>query len=83
MKPVQQIFALVLEDMPGFKGKALKIRRFKKEIEKFRTSLTAEKFEKKEEQLRNNQIKQLLFDEFIKKSECLKMSTPTIKSFFA
>ena len=82
MKPVQQLFALILEELPGFKTKIMKVRRFKKEIEQFRITLTHEKFVKKEEQLRNKEIKTLLFDTYIKKSECLKMSIPPIKTFF-
>ena len=82
MKPVQQLFALVLEDMPGFKGKMLKMRRFKKEIDGYRKNLEPGKFEKKEEQLRNKEIKALLFNEYIKKTECMKKSTRPIKSFF-
>ena len=82
MKPVQQIFALVLEDMPGFKNKMLKMRRFKKEIDDYRKRLDADKFERKEEQLRNREIKALIFDEYIKKTICMKNSTRSIKSFF-
>ena len=68
MKPIQQVFALVLEDLNGFKEKkGLTLHKWKKEL-----ALLKEKFPhenqycKKVENLRNKEVNALLFDEFIK-----------------
>jgi DNA polymerase elongation subunit (family B) len=59
MKPLQQVFSLLLEQLPGFNK------------EKYETDLLAykelekESYEKKETLLRNKEIKRLIFDEFI------------------
>ena len=69
MKPVSQVFALpeVMEQLPGMKGKPLKIRQYKKEVEAIKSSLLEvpdseydEKYNKKLEALRNKYVKTLL-----------------------
>jgi hypothetical protein len=83
MKPVQQLFALVLEDIPSFKNKLFKRKKLKEAIEGFRKTLEPDKFEKKVEKLRNDEIKTLLFDNYIRHCNNLKNSTQTIQSFFS
>jgi DNA polymerase elongation subunit (family B) len=59
MKPLQQVFSLLLEQLPGFnKEKYETDLLVYKELEK-------ESYEKKETLLRNKEIKRLIFDEFI------------------
>jgi len=68
MKPVQQVFSLILEDIKGFKKKkGQTLRIWKKELEDLRISCEGdiEKYKRKEETLRNKEVKMLLFDEFI------------------
>ena len=83
MKPVQQLFALVLEDIPSFKNKLFKRKKLKEAIEGFRKTLEPDKFEKKVEKLRNDEIKSLLFDFYIRYCNNLKTNTQTIQSFFS
>ena len=62
MKPVQQVFAIVLDQLPAFqphKGQ------FDQVLEVWRTQLPPDKYEKKAEQLRFKEIKTLLFDKYI------------------
>jgi DNA polymerase elongation subunit (family B) len=69
MKPVQQVFALVLEKIWGMQYKELKIQKFKQEVEELKTlydnDVTNEKYIAKLEQMKNKEVKILLFDEFL------------------
>ena len=68
MKPVQQLFALVLEKIWELQNKKSKISKFKKEIETLRKTTDPDKFEDKLEQLRNKEVKILLFDEYLRET---------------
>ena len=80
MKPVLQVFALVLDELPGFKEKLAKKRRFYKELEEFRKKLNDDKYQNKEEQLKNREVKALLFDKYLRM--CKKDNATSIKDFF-
>ncbi len=82
MKPVQQLFALVLEEIPEFKQKRAKVREFKSNIEKYRKQLSSLKFEEKQEKLRNNEIKKLLFDKYLNDIENVRNKNSSITNFF-
>jgi len=67
MKPVQQLFALVLEDMVLFKkkkGHTLRSWNKEKNILKNK-SINNEDYLKKLDKLKNNEVKSLLFDEYL------------------
>tara|TARA_Y100000768_G_scaffold167139_1_gene125159 strand:+ start:4527 stop:8333 length:3807 start_codon:yes stop_codon:yes gene_type:complete len=68
MKPIQQVFALVLEDLNGFKEKkGLTLHKWKKELALLKDKFPDEnQYCKKVENLRNKEVNALLFDEFIK-----------------
>jgi len=53
---VQQVFALVLEELPGFDA-----AKFAEELETWRTKLAPDKFEAKVEMLRNKAVEKLVF----------------------
>ena len=82
MKPVQQLFALVLEQIPEFKQKRSRIREFKALLEKHRKILTQTKFEEKEEKVRNDEIKKLLFDKYLNEIDNVKNRNKNITNFF-
>ena len=82
MKPVQQVFALVLEEIPSFKSKILKRKKFKESLEYIKNNEEPDKIEKKIEKLRNDEIKQLLFDSYIRHCNNLKNNNKPITSFF-
>lgn len=82
MKPVQQLFALVLENIPGFKRR--------KETLKDRIELEAsrlgsdnqEALQTKITKLRENVVKELLFDEFLIQATNAANKNRSIKDFF-
>lgn len=82
MKPVLQVFALVLDELPGFKDKLGKQRRFYKELSVFKEKLNEEKYKAKEEQLKNKQVKALLFDKYLQLCDNKKNNQRLIKDFF-
>ena len=67
MKPVQQVFALVLENLVDFKKKkGVTLHRWHKELGELREKFPEQEvFYKKVEALRNKEVKALLFNEFI------------------
>ena len=82
MKPVQQVFALVLEKIWENSKKTSKIKRFKSEVEALRKTTSPEKFEDKLEQLKNKEVKALLFDEYLRKTTNEKEGNQSLKKFF-
>jgi len=85
MKPLQQVFALVLEKIPDFKRvKGHTLRSWKKELAQLRADYSDEvKYKKKLETIRNKEVKKLLFDPFIQKTENMKLGNQSICSFYA
>ena len=82
MKPVQQVFALVLEKIWINMKKIPKVKRFRQEIETLRKNTPKEKFEAKLEQLKNKEVKALLFDSYIRDTNNAKEGNKSINSFF-
>ena len=80
MKPVQQVFALVLDEIPLFKNKICKVKRFYKELEDLKKTMPSEKYKTKEEQIKNKEVKALLFDKYLRL--CKKDNQKTINDFF-
>jgi DNA polymerase elongation subunit (family B) len=56
MKPVQQVFALVLEKIWTMQNKKAKLMKFKNEVKSLEASCDPEKFEDKLEQLKNKEV---------------------------
>ena len=82
MKPVQQLFALVLEKIWLMQNKTPKISKFKKDIELLRKNTDPEKFEDKLEQMRNKEVKVLLFDEYLRETNNEKAGNQSVTKFF-
>ena len=84
MKPVQQVFALVLEKIWEAQGKKPRIKSFKKDIENLRKEYSdnLEKFEEKKEALRCKEIKALLFDEYLRETNNEKAGVQSIDKLF-
>ena len=78
MKPIQQLFALVLEEMPEFKRKK---DNFIDQLNCLKQNLDEEKYKKKEIMLRNKEIKTILFDKYIKITENKSKGQSDITSF--
>ena len=82
MKPIQQVFALVLEKIWKDQNKLIKIKKFKDEIKKLKKSCEEDKFETKLEQLKNKEVKTLLFDEYLRVTNNTKSGMNEITNFF-
>ena len=83
MKPVQQVFALVLEKIWVMQDKSPKIRTFKKDVEALRKTVDPEKYEDKLEQLKNKEVKILLFDKYLRITNNEKQGNQALTKFFA
>jgi DNA polymerase elongation subunit (family B) len=82
MKPVQQVFALVLEKMWIMDGKKGKVDKLNMEIKKLKKNVDPEKLDDKIESLKNKEVKALLFDEFLRESNNQKEGNAVVTSFF-
>lgn len=82
MKPVQQVFALVLEKIWELQNKKPKIAKFKKDVEALRKSTDPAKFEDKLEDMKNKEVKALLFDEYLRKTNNEKTGNQALTAFF-
>jgi DNA polymerase delta subunit 1 len=81
MKPVQQVFALVLEDMDSFKRKK---KNFQMKVDTLRQTITdPEKLNNKISDMRNKEVKVLLFDKYLRVTENQKNNMKSITSFFS
>ena len=82
MKPVLQLFSLVLEDIWKSQNKLIKINKFKKEIELIKSNYEEKKWNDKIEQLKNKEVQLLLFDSFLRTTNNLKNGNQSIVDFF-
>jgi DNA polymerase elongation subunit (family B) len=83
MKPVQQVFALVLEKIWDMQNKKPKIRQYKKDVEQLRKKYEDdEKFDEKLEEMRCKEIKALLFDEYLRETNNEKAGLMSLDKFF-
>ena len=85
MKPLQQVFALVLEKIPEFKKKkGYTLRTWYKELEQLKKKYSdKQQYLKKVDTLRNKEVKSLLFDKFIRITTNNITGNQTIVSFFS
>lgn len=82
MKPVQQVFALVLEKIWEMQNKKPKIARFKKEIDALRNTIEEDKFQDKLEKMKNAEVKILLFDKYLRETNNEKQGNQSLTKFF-
>jgi len=84
MKPVQQVFALVLEKIWDMQKKLPKIKQYKKDVDNMKKEYfdDNEKFEEKVEALRCKEIKTLLFDEYLRETNNEKAGVQSLDKFF-
>jgi DNA polymerase elongation subunit (family B) len=82
MKPVQQVFALVLEKIWIMQNKRSKLNRFRADVVSLKQSVPPEKFQDRLETLRCKEIKTLLFDSFIHKANNQKQGLTELTSYF-
>jgi DNA polymerase elongation subunit (family B) len=81
MKPVAQLFGLVLEQMVAFRRKKA---RFLEELESVRSNWTDsdDKLQKKLDDLRFREVKELIFDDYLRQADNMAKSNKSITEFF-
>ena len=81
MKPVQQVFALGLEKMTAFKRRR---GNYEDAVETLRSHLSEDqvKLDKKITDLRNKEVKEIIFEEFLRICDNMKKKNQSITSFF-
>jgi DNA polymerase elongation subunit (family B) len=81
MKPVAQLFGLVLEQMVAFRRKKA---RFLEELESVRSNWTEsdDKLQKKLDDLRFREVKELIFDDYLRQADNMAKSNKSITEFF-
>jgi len=82
MKPVQQVFALVLEKIWEMQNKKSKIAKFRRDVDTLQRITDPEKFEDKLESMKNKEVKALLFDEFLRETNNQKDGNQSLLKFF-
>ena len=82
MKPVTQIFSLLLEQMSAFKGsiKSKYDREYSKILNKYKGD--NDKIKEKKTKLRNDTVKKIIFEDSLRVSDNSKKGLKTINSFF-
>ena len=85
LKPVQQIFALLLEEIPEFRKD---LKHFEKQIRCLKrkyhdkSELGGTKYLTEETKIRNREVKRLLFDNYLRQTDNINNGNKTIHSFF-
>lgn len=84
MKPLQQVFALVLEKIPEFKKKkGHTLRTWFTELDKLRKTYPDQiQYRSKLETLRNKEVKKLIFDPFINKTNNMQNHDQSLTNFY-
>ena len=83
MKPIQQVFALVLENIPSYKRQVPGLRRtIDGWIDKMKDESSDEKIKKKIADIRNKEVKKILFDEYLIEIDNVTKGNQNIMSFF-
>jgi DNA polymerase elongation subunit (family B) len=82
MKPVQQVFALVLDKIWEMQKKTAKIKKFQKDLEALKIKTSPDKYEEKADDAKNKEIKALLFDEYLRITNNQKEGNQSLVKFF-
>lgn len=81
MKPIQQIFALVLEQLPAFKKvKGFTLRKWYLELDNLKKK-HPQNYKDKETALRNKEVKLLLFSKYLIVTNNLQNNNNSILKF--
>jgi DNA polymerase elongation subunit (family B) len=82
MKPTQQLFSLVLEKIWEMQNKRSKILKFRKEVEALRKKTDPEKFDDKLNDMKDKEVKVLLFDEYLRETNNEKQGNQSLTKYF-
>jgi hypothetical protein len=79
MKPVTQIYSLVLYDMKEFKRRKIS---FQLELETIKNNMEYDKYIKKEQTLKDKEVEKILFEKYLRIGQNIKNNNKMITSFF-
>jgi hypothetical protein len=83
MKPLLQLFSLVLDDIWKMQNKSSKITKFKREIDTLKKNTEDnKKFEDKLSKMKDKEVKVLIFDKFLRETNNTKEGNQSMKKFF-
>ena len=82
MKPILQIYSLIIFDLPIFKTKLCLKQRIQLELQECSKKFTGETIHKKQEQIKNKYIQQFLFNPFIDQLKLKSKPHKSITSYF-
>ena len=83
MKPIQQVFALVLENIPSYKRQVPGLKRtIDGWVDKLKDESSDEKIKKKIADIRNKEVKKILFDEYLIEIDNTTKGNQNIMNFF-
>ena len=79
MKPIIQIYSLVLYDMKDFRRRKPS---FILELETIKNNIDYDKYIKKEQVMKDKEVEKILFEKYIRIGKNLKNNNQMITSFF-
>jgi DNA polymerase elongation subunit (family B) len=79
MKPVLQIYSLILYDMKEFRRRK---PAFLMELETLRSTMEHEKYEAKEQKMKLKEVEKILFEKYLRVDKNIKAGNQAITSFF-
>ena len=83
MKPLLQLFGLVLEDVWTMQNKSSKIAKFRKELATVRTTIEDnKKYEDKIAKMKDKEVKALIFDKYLRETNNAKEGNQSVMNFF-
>ena len=83
MKPLLQLFSLVLENIWKMQNKTSKISKFKREIEEVKKTIEdPKKCDEKIEKMRNKEVQILIFDKYLRETNNVKDKNQVMTKFF-
>ena len=83
MKPLLQLFGLVLEDVWKMQNKSSKIAKFRKEFIELRKEYDDnKKYEDKLAKMKDKEVKALIFDKYLRETNNSKEGNQSVAKFF-
>jgi DNA polymerase elongation subunit (family B) len=83
MKPLLQLFGLVLNDIWTMQNKSAKISKFKKEMDAVRHTIEDnKKYEDKISKMKDKEVKALIFDKYLRVTNNAKEGNQSVMNFF-
>jgi len=84
MKPLLQLFGLVLEDIWRMQNKSSKISKFRRDVNQLRSEQNDnKKFEDKLAKMKDKEVKTLIFDKYLRETNNAKDGNQSVTKFFS